>query len=580
MKIRIRSVLAGAAALVVAGGILVGGGTAAYAAVTPGWEPDAAALGSIAFYDANGNPVTSGSLATPPVALYSVASGAGRTGDNRAQLKAFTPQVGVNPALWSGDILTGSTVYPVTTAPAVIANTTNPVATGTSVDFAFNDYIGEFPNTSTAAGYQDLYELRLYTAGPGQGQGANYYRTDVQVNTAAGTWTVVYPASATPTATALAGNPPAGTVPAGTSVALTATVTAGGATPIPGGVHVLDGTTDLGAATYDPATGVATTTVTVTAGTHNYTAQFTPTDPAAFGPSTSPVLAYTGTTKTVSQTVLAATPSSPASLTGTATTAPATLTATVTPANTAGGVEFFDGSTSLGSGTYNAGTGAATLAVNLTAGTHPLIATFTPADTATFAGSSSAVQNYVVNGTNATGVQVQAQDSTAPYAGSLSFTVGTATVSLTQVDPNSAGGHPADARDSTGHRHAWVFNGNLAGVGVTDSRPTQPGWTVSGQSSNFTVPTGSAAVTANFLGWTPGTPTGDAEGTVAAGPATKPSLSQTTSAGLSTSTNLAKAATGSGLGTENLSASLSLWIPDTSPTGTYQSTVTLTLVSP
>jgi hypothetical protein len=583
VKIRIRSVLAGAAALAVAGGILVGGGTAAYAAVTPGWEPDAAALGAITFYDASGSVVTSGSLSANPVALYAVASGAGRTGDNKAQLKAFTPQVGVLPALWSGDILTGATNYPVTAAgtPSVISSTTNPVATGAATDFSFNDYIGEFPNTSTTAGYQDLYELRLYTSGPGQGQGANYYRTDVQVNTAAGTWTVVFP-TVTPTATALTGNPPAGNVAGGTSVALTAKVTASGASPIPGTVHFFDGATDLGAATYDPATGTASTTVTIAAGSsHSYTASFTPADATVFGGSTSNALAYSAGTPT--STTLSAAPASPVTLSAGQTTAAVTLTASVTPTNTAGAVEFFDGTTDLGPGTYNAATGSATLSTSLGAGSHSITATFTPS-AAGFAPSTSMVLSYSVipNNSGTGSIQVQAQDNTAPYAGSLSFAVASTTVSLTQVNPTTAAGHPVNATDATGHRHTWVFNGNLTGVTVSETRPTQPGWTVTGQSADFAVPTGSQPVTGKYLGWSPALVTtgSNAEGTVTAGGSTSPYLSAPASAGLSTPVNLAKATAGSGLGDQNLSAGLLLWIPDTSPTGSYTSTLTLTLVSP
>ncbi|HKT01441.1 MAG TPA: Ig-like domain-containing protein [Rugosimonospora sp.] len=296
MRIGIRPVLAGAAALVVAGGVLLGGG-AADAATTPTWEPDAAALGSITFYDASGAVVTSGSLSSNPVAVYAVASGAGRTGDTKAQLKAFTPQEGVNPALWSGDTLTASTNYPVTAAgtPAVIAGTPNPVATGGATDFSFNDYLGEFPNTSTTAGYQDLYELRLYTSGPGQSQGAGYYRTDVQVDTTAGTWTVVYPVPAATTVT-LTGDPAAGTVDGGTTVTLTATVTASGSTgPYAGTVTFLDGSTALGTGSYDPSTGIASTTVTIDPGTtHSFTAQFSPTDLTQYTAATSDALDYTG----------------------------------------------------------------------------------------------------------------------------------------------------------------------------------------------------------------------------------------------------------------------------------------------
>src|SRR5262245_29699172 len=100
MKIRLKAVGTGAAALALMAGVLVGSGTAAFAATPPAWEPDAAALGSISFFDASGASITGGSLDSHPVAVYAAASGPGRPGDTKAQLKAFTPQVAVDPALW------------------------------------------------------------------------------------------------------------------------------------------------------------------------------------------------------------------------------------------------------------------------------------------------------------------------------------------------------------------------------------------------------------------------------------------------------------------------------------------------
>ncbi|HKT04106.1 MAG TPA: hypothetical protein VJT31_31675 [Rugosimonospora sp.] len=191
-------ILAGTAAVLV----LQAGGAAGDP--PPAWEPDGDALGSITLYDMHGTVLTGGQLDTRPAAFYAVASGPGRTGDSKAQLKAFTPQNGVPPGSWSGDTLTGSTNYPVTApgTPSPIAGTRLPVATGTTNDFSLADYIGEFPNTGTTVGYQGLYELRLYTSGPGQGQINKYYRVDISVTLLsaqplAGTWSVAYPASST-----------------------------------------------------------------------------------------------------------------------------------------------------------------------------------------------------------------------------------------------------------------------------------------------------------------------------------------------------------------------------------------------
>jgi ABC-type phosphate transport system substrate-binding protein len=178
-------------------------------------------------------------------------------------------------------------------------------------------------------------------------------------------------------------------------------------------------------------------------------------------------------------------------------------------------------------------------------------------------------------------VPVQATDNTAPYAGSLSLSVSAGTsVAFSQVDPNTPGGHPSQGTDPTGHRHAWVFTGDLAaGVTVSDTRPGQPGWSISGQASDFH--NGATVVGAENVGWAPRlVSTGsDAEGTVTAGPVVAPHLQDPTSPGLSVGSTLGTAGSGSGLGTQNVGATLQWWIPDTSPTGTYTATLTLTLIS-
>ena len=55
-----------------------------------------------------------------------------------------------------------------------------------------------------------------------------------------------------------------------------------------GNFEFFDGATSLGA-------GAATKTVTPTVGSHSFTARFTPTNPAAFNPSTSVAHSYTVT---------------------------------------------------------------------------------------------------------------------------------------------------------------------------------------------------------------------------------------------------------------------------------------------
>jgi hypothetical protein len=178
-------------------------------------------------------------------------------------------------------------------------------------------------------------------------------------------------------------------------------------------------------------------------------------------------------------------------------------------------------------------------------------------------------------------VPLDMSNNTEPYTGAVSLRINAGTaVHLTQVDPATAAGHPAQATDPTGHRHAWVFAGNLDGVAVDESRPGMPGWTLAGQSTDFT--NGATTVPGRNLGWTPALvlPGSDAEGSPVAGPPVAPALQDVSSAGLTEpGTILAGAPQGSGLGLQKVSADMALWMPDTSPKGTYTATLTLTLIS-
>ncbi|WP_238017800.1 substrate-binding domain-containing protein [Dactylosporangium sp. AC04546] len=179
------------------------------------------------------------------------------------------------------------------------------------------------------------------------------------------------------------------------------------------------------------------------------------------------------------------------------------------------------------------------------------------------------------------GVPLDASNDSPPYTGAVSLRVDTgAAVRLAQVDPATAAGHPAQGGDPTGHRHAWVFTGTLGGVAVDESRPGQPGWTLTGQATDFT--SGATVVPGRDLGWVPAidVPGSDAEGSLVAGPAVPPALQDPASAGLGQpGAVLASVPAGSGLGLLRATAGVTLWMPDTAPKGTYTATLTLTLIS-
>ncbi|WP_344613130.1 Ig-like domain-containing protein [Dactylosporangium salmoneum] len=575
MGIRSRSLMVGAAALVVAAGVLVSGGSAFAATITPPFEPDPSVSGALTLYNAAGQVITGGNVADSPIVAYAEADGSGRPGDNRAFLRVATPKANTPPDQFVSGLLTSAQNFPNTNAPAPLNTSANAVATGLAGVPSLASYIASNPNTETAANLANIYQLRLITTAAGQPQNTNYYRVDIQVNPAAGTWSVVYPGTKTNTATTLTASPNS---PAnhGSQVTLTAKVTPAGTA---GSVHIFDGSNDLGAATYNAATGTATLATTPADGNHTFTAKFTPADTDSFNASTSSDLAYTvNPAGTPTTTTLSVTPPSGAPA-GSGGTLDVNLSAQVAPVGTAGSVHFFDGTTDLGAGNYTAATGTATLTTSLAIGNHLLIATFAPS-VGGFQSSSSSIINYAVVGSNSAAIPVDAQNDTQPFAGALSLQVASGTaVHLTQVPVTDPNGHPAQATDPTGHRHAWVFTGSLSGVSVNDTRPTQDGWTLNGQAADFV--NGTTTVTGSNLGWTPALATGgDAEGTLGAGNSVDSKLKTASSDGLHTSSLFAHAGAGNGLGTQNLSASLELRIPDTSPTGLYQSTLTLTLVSP
>ncbi|GAB3831171.1 hypothetical protein ACFPIJ_30215 [Dactylosporangium cerinum] len=234
---------------------------------------------------------------------------------------------------------------------------------------------------------------------------------------------------------------------------------------------------------------------------------------------------------------------------------------------TPGDLHIFDGDVDLGAGP------AVTLTAQETP--HRLVAVFVPEDPSQ-PHSTSAIVPYLVR--PCVCITVQAQNDTQPYAGSLTLSVAAGTrTTLTQVDPATPAGHPVQATDPTGHRHAWVFTGHLSGVSVTETRPDHPGWLLTGQADGFV--NGAATLPAADLGWRPAfdADPGDAEGTIVLGSGIASRLADPSSPGLGQAAPLAA---GGGLGTVRFGADLELRMPDTSPTGHYTSVLTLTLISP
>jgi hypothetical protein len=365
-------------------------------------------------------------------------------------------------------------------------------------------------------------------------------------------------ASSSSTATSL-GLAPASPVTFGSQVTLTATVNPAAA----GTVTFLDGATALNATPVAVTGGTASyQTSSLAVGSHSITAAFTSTD-ANFSSSTSQASTYlvnqSGPVTTT--TSLVTTPGSAQVQGGNV-----NLTASVQPATAAGSISFLDGATSLG--TVAVANGSA--AFNTTAlalGSHNLPASFVPANTTAFGSSASpavpfTVTKYVPPTTTET-------ITTTVDAGSLNISVPTGQVTLPDPVLNSNG-------------TLFTTSGSLETVTVTDNRAGNPGWTASGLATAFSQAGGSVQISAENLGWTPGQPTGSAGQTLTIGAAVAPAngvaASDNGNAGLSQSRTLVSAASGAGLGTAKVGASLALNVPTTTTAGTYQSTLTLTVI--
>jgi len=147
----------------------------------------------VKFFNAAGDQITHGSTNDDPFAAFAVGLTAPRAGDPKATLIAFVPTPGQTPDVWTASEQIGlSTVYPNNSAPSPIKDTALPVNTGGSGDLTLGTISTDIPQSSTATGYANVYELRLYTSAFGLGAAAKYDYTDITIDPAAHTWTQIY----------------------------------------------------------------------------------------------------------------------------------------------------------------------------------------------------------------------------------------------------------------------------------------------------------------------------------------------------------------------------------------------------
>ena len=398
--------MAGLLTAAIAGaGVLSLTGAAFAAGSAPPWEPDAnaaAPYGSVAFYDAAGNQIISGTgdLASP--FAYVVASTAADTGAIKASLAFANPQHGQSPAIWTSTSEAGPTTFSpsLSGAPADITAfaPTQPVVASSSANIS--TWLSS--NTpDTTLGYANTIEVRLTDSGPGNHGNASgtYWESDIGYNntsaaiTVDGTtvpangWAVLYPVPASPTITTITTPANGANETVNTAITLTATVT-----PAVSGLvqFYANGTTLVGtSATGSSGTYTASWTPTTT-GTDSITGTFLPT---AAGPGS----LGDGVTISVNPPTIGGSPGLTVTQNSITAGTSDTLTATVSYADNsltgpAGTVKFMIGSTLItgctnpvattvtGAGT-SASPGVGTAVCTTTAlpqGTDQIIMTFSP----------------------------------------------------------------------------------------------------------------------------------------------------------------------------------------------------------
>jgi hypothetical protein len=383
--------------------VMDGGAASAFGTIPP-WVSstvftattgDANELGGLQFFNAAGTQVTGGNLTDAPFSAYVVGTTVINPVNTKATVFGYLPNNGAAPGAWSGEALTASTTYPNAAYPGALGTTSLPVEKGQAADLNLANLAQDLPNTSSAAGYTGVYELRMKTTSAGSAP-TKYDFADITLanvttdGTGAvtgGTWSVTYTPDPTGTATTT-------TIDASTPTTATDTQTvtlkADVSPTAAGTVQFFKGTTALGTPQTVSA-GVATLGTTLPAGTDQINATFTPAALSGFAGSSSanyPIVVthvVANTTVTPSHQFGTYVPNPDSSVPAFT---PTTLTATVAPA-TAGSVVYLDNGAQIGSGSVSASGVGTFVYNNFGPGTHVITETFTPTDTVNFTGSTT-----------------------------------------------------------------------------------------------------------------------------------------------------------------------------------------------
>lgn len=568
-------VMAGVVTLAMTGGLLIGASGIANAAYNPSSPPypsDPNNVASLTIFDATtGAVVTSGSNSTALSNYYFVSSTDFNPGHTKAIVQGFLAEAGKAPGAFSGQNLGAATTYPVTTAPAPVSSITTPTAKGGTTS-SFGSLASTYPNTapSTSDFYQ-LYQLRVVTTFPTP-QSTSYAYADIAIDPTSGTWhqlaptgvTAPIPPAAPGKPTAVAGNTTADvTVPA-VSGATSYTVTSS-----PGGFTVSGASGPFhftGLTNGTPYTFTAT--ATNANGTSPASVASDPVTPAAPVPTSSTALAVTTSSSGYTDT-------------------PYTFTATVSSAGAPtqvdnGSVSFYDNGSTTPLGTVAGTTGGQyVLSATVAAGSHSVVAKFTPNDPTAIQASQSAPATFAAQDkpqgacTDPKSVCTDTQNiqTTVP--------VGTLVINTpyTSASPLVL---PTMALTPTGD--LLTTSATFADIKVTDTRSGNLPWTAKAQSSDLTDGTGHAngVINSQNVGLTGLATTGstnytgttaffDNAAAVGVAPGTTGSLGLggPTAHTIATSTN--------GLGTVVMAGTLTIKAPTSTEAGTFAGTVVFTV---
>lgn len=621
VKFKLKTALSGVAAAAIVGGGFLALAPASFAAgpTAPSWEPDANSAppyGNIAFYDANGVAVTSGTNLSSPFA-YAVGTTPADTGATKAAVNFYNPgsNSSSNPSLWTGTPETGSNTFsPASGLPSGTPANIVALAPTYPINAASAASISSWITLNTPSGgqYNNIIQVRLTDTGSGgHGNAAGtYWSTDIAYNTTssaitvdgttvpANGWAQLFPLVANPpTVTTLSTNATGGHALNGASITLSATTAASSTLP---GYVVFE---DNGAVIDNvPAVVGGPTTYTYTPAnnsTNSYTASFVPEPPAGdeTGANTATATQTTSSTSSA-QTVVTSPPQTATTTTLSASSSSIsyggseTLTSTVSAAdstNPAGTVEFLDGATPITGCTsvaVNPPTSATCTTAALPQGTDSITAVFTPTSN-TYATSTSPAVVVTVAAPAACSLTGSSCSDTQNITVTVNPGTITITTPYTAADPFVL---PAMTLSSDGTylESSAAFpastNPYPQQIVVTSTLAPAYAWTLSVAATNLSNGSG-GTIASSGLGLTNGallnggSAAGDYSGTVSFTniAAHNPSPQDTdTNTGL-TSTPQTWATTTAADGTADMDGMLTLLAPTSTPPGTYTGTITFSV---